>query len=262
MGEERPKIPAAVKREVRQRCGFGCVFCGSPVYQYDHMIEYSIRGEHEPDNLTLLCPFHHGEKSLNRLPFKKVVSANQSPYNLGKSSTTGHNLMIFAGSVYTFGLGSNLFIDDLSGDVNKGLALNVDGGDVLSARIQDGELLIRANLRDRSNRMMLRVMDNELVHSTSGWDVQFVSNRLTMWDGSRKIGLEISLMETGMLISRGEFWANGFKFSIGVDGALYGPRGSRFEHCEIDHGGIYAGDPRYRPKVVALDFGDENPRTF
>jgi hypothetical protein len=29
-------IPDHVAREVRQRCGFGCVCCGSALYQYHH----------------------------------------------------------------------------------------------------------------------------------------------------------------------------------------------------------------------------------
>lgn len=30
-------ISSLVKREVRQRCGFGCVNCGNAVYQYEHL---------------------------------------------------------------------------------------------------------------------------------------------------------------------------------------------------------------------------------
>jgi 5-methylcytosine-specific restriction endonuclease McrA len=37
----RPKIPEGVKREVRQRCGFGCVICGLPIYEYDHLVPYA-----------------------------------------------------------------------------------------------------------------------------------------------------------------------------------------------------------------------------
>ncbi|GAH43227.1 unnamed protein product, partial [marine sediment metagenome] len=29
-------IPLEIKRAVRQKCGFGCVVCGSTIYQYHH----------------------------------------------------------------------------------------------------------------------------------------------------------------------------------------------------------------------------------
>ncbi len=37
----RPKIPLPIQREVRQRCGFGCVICGLPLYDYDHIIGWA-----------------------------------------------------------------------------------------------------------------------------------------------------------------------------------------------------------------------------
>ncbi len=35
MAEDRPEIPEAMKREVRQRCGFGCLICGLTLYEYE-----------------------------------------------------------------------------------------------------------------------------------------------------------------------------------------------------------------------------------
>jgi len=43
MNEELEKptcrnIPLPIQREVRQRCGFGCVICGTLLYEYDHIL--------------------------------------------------------------------------------------------------------------------------------------------------------------------------------------------------------------------------------
>lgn len=56
---ERPPIPAKIKRLVRQRCGFGCVICGSPIYEYDHIVNWSETHHHKAEELTLLCSKHH-----------------------------------------------------------------------------------------------------------------------------------------------------------------------------------------------------------
>lgn len=45
MNEEQPNsrnIPLPIQREVRQRCGFGCVICGMPLYEYEHMEEWAL----------------------------------------------------------------------------------------------------------------------------------------------------------------------------------------------------------------------------
>lgn len=39
-------IPAQIKHSVRQRCGFGCVICGSPIYEYDHMLGFAEVDRH------------------------------------------------------------------------------------------------------------------------------------------------------------------------------------------------------------------------
>ena len=68
MGESRPAIPSGIQREVRQRCGFGCVICGMPLYEYEHMKEWAIVREHVADDITLLCDQHHREKTSGLLP--------------------------------------------------------------------------------------------------------------------------------------------------------------------------------------------------
>ena len=61
--------------------GFGCVICGSPLYEYDHLIPWSDVHEHEPENLVLLCPQHHAEKTKGFLTVEALASANDNPRN-------------------------------------------------------------------------------------------------------------------------------------------------------------------------------------
>lgn len=50
------EIPEPVKRSVRQRCGFGCVICGSAVVQYYHFSPpFAEARDHLASGITLLC---------------------------------------------------------------------------------------------------------------------------------------------------------------------------------------------------------------
>jgi 5-methylcytosine-specific restriction endonuclease McrA len=84
--EGRPDIPDGIKREVRQRCGFGCVLCGFPIYEYEHIIDYSIVREHVAANLTLLCPNHHAQKTRKLISRQVVETANANPL-IGRAVT-------------------------------------------------------------------------------------------------------------------------------------------------------------------------------
>ena len=80
-------IPRPIQREVRQRCGFGCVICGFPLYEYDHLKDWANVKEHIANDIILLCDRHHREVTSGLLPRRKVIEANKIPYNFktGKS---------------------------------------------------------------------------------------------------------------------------------------------------------------------------------
>ncbi len=75
-------IPLPMQREIRQRCGFGCVICGLPLYEYDHLLGWANVKRHVAEEITLLCDKHHREKTAELLPIEHVREANKTPYNL------------------------------------------------------------------------------------------------------------------------------------------------------------------------------------
>ena len=93
MSESDRYIPAEVKRSVRQRCGFGCVICGKPLYEYDHMEEWAKVRKHVAEDITLLCDQHHKEVTNKLLGRSTVRKANQNPFNLNKDFSVGHRLI-------------------------------------------------------------------------------------------------------------------------------------------------------------------------
>ncbi|GHD21394.1 hypothetical protein GCM10010313_54910 [Streptomyces violarus] len=183
MPESREKIEAAIKREVRQRCGFGCVVCGKPFYEYDHIDEYSKVREHDPENLTLLCPDHHAEKTRGLRSTAQVRASNADPFNRRMGSSSPY-MLAYGGAVSKVSIGSNSFVQTM-GSVSEPLVLN--GEPRVRVRTESGNLLVSARLFDASGAIILTIDDNELKYDTSIWDVEFVADRLVVREAHRKI---------------------------------------------------------------------------
>src|SRR4051794_27586019 len=109
MTQNRPDIPAPVRRQVRQRCGFGCVICGLPLYEYEHMYEWVHTHSHAADELTLLCDRHHAEKTKGLLPKAVVMNANAAPVNIRNGVSEPYGLH-FSGSECEVNIGGNRFL--------------------------------------------------------------------------------------------------------------------------------------------------------
>src|SRR5260221_9229391 len=90
-------IPDPIKRIVRQRCGFGCVVCGRPIYEYHHMLGFATVQRHVAAELTLLCPDHHSDQRKGLLPDAKVEKADRDPYNGRKHKSNRYRLQ-YSGS--------------------------------------------------------------------------------------------------------------------------------------------------------------------
>ncbi|CDR33744.1 hypothetical protein [Criblamydia sequanensis] len=74
-------IPSKIKREVRLRCGCGCVICGCMFYEYEHFDPPFVDCKsHNSEGITLLCGRHHSNKTRGFIPQSEIVKANSSPY--------------------------------------------------------------------------------------------------------------------------------------------------------------------------------------
>src|SRR3982750_2806106 len=104
----RPPIPDPMKREVRQRCGFGCVICGLPLYEYDHLLGWARVQRHVAEEITLLCDQHHREKTSGLLPEAPVIEANSAPFNLRTGVSRPYDLH-FDGEMCSIEIGGNSF---------------------------------------------------------------------------------------------------------------------------------------------------------
>lgn len=204
---DRIHFPEPTKREVRQRCGFGCVICGLPLYEYEHVDEYRTVEEHDPSNITLLCPNHHAEKTRKRLPADVVRAANADPHNR-KCGQSARDTLHFGSDRATLDLGSNVATADGHHDL---VGVMVDEIPLIGFRYEDGRYLLQANVFDQRSELVLKIFDNELVYSTGVWDIEYVGQTLTMRSASGVVIFEIQFIpEEGKIsVPRGRMFCRG-----------------------------------------------------
>jgi len=236
-------IPLPIQREVRQRCGFGCVICGLPLYHYDHMKGWPTVHEHVATDITLLCDKHHREATSGLLPREKVAEANKSPYNLKEGKSKPYTLH-FEGDSCEIEIGSNRFNTKAVGYATESIPLIVDGIPLIGFVLENGHLLLNLNLFDQFNGIILRIVNNCLFYSVSPWDIQLVGRVLTIREKARKFLIKIKFDPPNKIkIIKGRFLCNGVEILVDDDYMLLVNnnmllKGNSAINC---HGGLVIG---------------------
>ncbi len=214
MESRRPPIPDPVKRAVRQRCGFGCVICGLPIYDYDHLVPWNIVREHRPDNLVLLCAQHHREKTSGLLPTTVVMAASADPCNLQTGVSHPYDLR-YAGDHCEALIGSNRHIWSSLADDSFTVPLIVDDTPLVLFRAQQGHPLLTVQLFDQRNQLLVQIVDNELVFSTASWDIELAGRHLTVRGGPGDIFVSMTFeVPARVVIDRARLWRNGIEVDV------------------------------------------------
>ncbi len=207
-------IPLPIQRKIRQRCGFGCVICGLPLYEYEHMEEWAKVKCHVADDITLLCDQHHREKTAGLLPKEVMREANRSPFNLRDGVSKPYNLY-FSGKTAKIEIGGNSFTCEDHGYGTAMAPISVDDGPLLGLIMADGHLLLNLVIFDEFNTPVLHIKNNQLYYSTDPWDIQLVGTKLSVREAHRKILIEIDFQPPNkVVINRGRFLRNGVEILV------------------------------------------------
>lgn len=179
MAQGRPGIKTAVAREVRQRCGFGCVICGQPIYHYDHLLGYALTHRHLASEITLLCGWHHDLKSRRNLTDEEVLEANSNPFNIrnGVTHAFGLHMRVSSKTDANFAIGGNYWQM-----TNRKLTpLAIDNVPMIQF-VQDrrDDLFLNLNLFNELDEPMLKISLNEVVMSVEVFDITWEGQRLTI----------------------------------------------------------------------------------
>jgi len=177
-------IPADVKREVRRRCGFGCVRCGLGFYDYEHFApDFKDATTHDPAGITLLCMQCNQKRARGLLAAETVAQADADPICLQQG---------FAREEWGFGqnpiqvtFGGVTFTDVTT-------LIEVNGSPILSVRPpEEGSAFYRLSgiFTDRTGKTTLGIEDNEWSVGVDNWDIECVGPRITVRSGPGDISL-------------------------------------------------------------------------
>lgn len=212
-------IPLPIQREVRQRCGFGCVVCGVVLFEYEHMLGWANVRRHVAEEITLLCDKHHRERTSGLLSIEAVQKANANPYNLRAGVSPPYD-MHYTGTVCEAEVGTNKFSFEHRERAFT-VPVGVDGVPLLAFTLEDGHLFLNLNLFDEFNNLVMQITNNQLIYSASLWDIQLVGRNLVIRDAPRKILVDITFyVPNRILISRGRFLCNGVELLVTPEYAL------------------------------------------
>ena len=180
-------IPAPIKRTVRQECRFGCIFCGSAIYQYEHIDPFSQARDHIPQNTALLCGTCHDKVTRGYIPKDTVRAKRSDPYRL---SRRWPRLSLHPNAEgFPVVLGGAQFI-------NPRTVLRVLGRDLLSIRepeCEDGPIRLSAEFYDNRGKKCLLIEDNECKSNPRSWDIETKGTCTTIRRAPRAVALRIHL---------------------------------------------------------------------
>ncbi|WP_286775817.1 MULTISPECIES: hypothetical protein [unclassified Pseudomonas] len=188
-------ISAEIKREVRKRCGFGCVRCGLGIYDYEHFApDFADALSHDPAGITLLCPQCNQKRNRKVLSAATVATHNANPRCL-QDGFASEWLDVSSESVEVVFAGST-FVDCTH-------ILNVCGDNVLSIlppEFQGETYRISGLFADDTGATTLRIVENQWIAGADNWDVEWVGNTLTIRKGHGDIVLVLKTIPPKKLI--------------------------------------------------------------
>jgi hypothetical protein len=248
-------IPSPIQREVRQRCGFGCVVCGLPLYDYDHLLGWANVKRHVAHEITLLCTKHHREKGTGLLPAADIEAANNNPFNLRAAVSKPYDLH-YSGNECEIVIGNSSFSTKDGGYGTILVPVSVDGTPLLAFVLGDGHLLLNLNVFDEYNELVLQIKNNQLLQSTAAWDIDLVGRNLLVREAQRKILIDISFEPPNrIVVNRGRFLRNGVEILIRPDKIVIVNNNATFSgfHMKNFPAGIVIGPhERPLPAIVAM----------
>ncbi len=210
-------IPDPIKRQIRQRCGFGCVVCGNAICQYHHVDPAYVDAQnHAPDKIVLLCTGCHGRVNSRLLSNETVRMAANHPKCLENSFShfsidMGYErLRIMVGSNTVINVRSFILLGDEK-------FLQMEPPEQPGAPIQ-----LTATFYDFFGHELASIIRNEWRGNSSNWDVETVGPRITIRRRQGDIALVICASPPdGIIIERLNMFHKGLEFSVRSDGSFF-----------------------------------------
>lgn len=183
------------------------------------------------------------KKLAGYLPVEVVKAANKAPFNLKEGNSKPYNLH-FAGTEATIEIGSNSFTCKDNGYGTAMVPVSVDGTPLIGLILADGHLLLNLVVFDECNAPVLHIKNNQLIYSTSPWDIQLVGKKLTIREAHKKILFEVEFFPPNrVVINRGRLLRNGVEILIRPSNILVTNNSTLLRDCHAHncYGGLIIG---------------------
>lgn len=109
-------------------------------------------------------------------------------------------------------MGSTLF-------TGSGTIIEANNNPILSINIKDGEALLQAKFQDKSGKLALHVVDNEVFFMKKPWDIEMIGGKICIRSGHAKIVFQAELFPpSGLVIKSINIKYGDTVFSFSADG--------------------------------------------
>lgn len=185
-------VPAEVKRQIRQRCGFGCVICGFVFFEYEHFNpDFCDAHEHNPEGMTLLCSQCNQKRRRGWLSAETVAKANENPKCL--SQGFANEMFDFHSEPLKIILGGLEFYD-----CKYLIVINNTPVIFIEPPSEEGSpFLLNAIFHGSDGKELMKIVKNELIVKTGQWDVDCEGTKITIRRGLGDIALSLRLQPPG-----------------------------------------------------------------
>lgn len=189
-------IPSHIKREVRKRCGFGCIVCGSGLIQYEHIEpEFHEARSHDPESIVTLCPSCHASVTSKFWSKERIIRHALNPKCLEKGFLK-HTFDFYTDKHPSIQLGGVLL-------KNCPTPIEVFGSPLIKIKppeCETGPFLLSGTFCDKSGSPTLKIIDNEWIAFSDSWDVEVSAGGITIRNGPRNVVLKLSTQPPHTLV--------------------------------------------------------------
>lgn len=180
-------ISDPIARLIRQKSGFGCIFCGLWIYQYEHILpEFKDATRHNPEYICLLCANHHQKVTQNRISKNQVVEQYKHPIAFQKGYANDFlELDTRLGIVI-----GRIFIPEPVEDI-----LVINENPIISYKqpSADEPMKISAKFYDSNGVMVMEIIENEQRGNIKNWDIEQSGNTTIIRRKHRDVVLQFSI---------------------------------------------------------------------
>jgi hypothetical protein len=210
-------VPADTRRRVRQQCGFGCVLCGHPICQYEHIDpEFADARSHDAGKMALLCGTCHDKVTRGLTSKDKVKRARDNPCTFSRGLV--RDAFDFA-SPFQLRIGTNTVQDVRS--IIRSRKDAFEWFRIDPAEDETGPPMVTARFFDANDQLSLEIVENEWRCKTSVWDLEIDGQVLRVRNGHRNIHLQVkALPPHGFEIQRLHMAYRGSRVSVLPDGRM------------------------------------------